>query len=345
MQRSRITIIDLAQELGMSKSTVSRALRHHPNVSKATRERVLAKAKELNYRPNRIAQNLVHRQTRTIGVVIPDVSFPYFSKTLSAAQKAAEQAGYQIMICQSGESFQAECRAIDTLVDNQIDGLLISLSQETQDYEHLVPLLNDEVPVVMFDRVIESKRFPRVVMDNHGGAKQAVEHLVQQGYRRIAHLAGPETLMVSQQRVVGYLDAHEATGLPVDESLVLNLGFRREHGEAGVRQLFALDNPPDAILAVTDSVAIGAKLALEALGKRIPDEVGLVGFNNEAFTEYVEPMLSTVSLPMAELGKKGMEMLLAHLNGAENPVADREMLGASLIVRESSKGPSGKSHD
>ncbi|MEM6344501.1 MAG: LacI family DNA-binding transcriptional regulator [Bacteroidota bacterium] len=337
MNQHRITIKDLARELGISKSTVSRALRGHPNVKKETRDAVKALAEKLDYQPDQVALSLVHRRTFTIGVVVPNISFPYFSHALSAAEEVATAAGYQIILCQSQESFDTEKKVIQNLVSNRIDGLLLSISGETQDFEHIHNLRRKGVPVVLFDRVFGHGTFPQVLVDNFEAAYKVTKHLIEQGYRRIAHLAGPQRLLVSQQRLQGYLEALDEAGIEEDEALIVEKGFRREHGKQAVEQLLALPDPPEALLAVSDSAAIGAKIALEEKGLKVPNDMALASFNNEAYTEFVEPSITTVSFPMREMGAEAAKMLLAQLDSQEEkPEPEQLILSTELIIRKSS---------
>lgn len=334
---NRITIKDLARELGISKSTVSRALRGHPNVKKQTRDEVLALAEELDYQPDQVALSLVHKRTFTIGVVVPNVSFPYFSYVLSSIQEMADTAGYQVIIAQSLESFEREKKVIQTMVANRVDGLLLSISRETQDFDHIHSLRRKGVPVILFDRVFGFGTYPQVMMDNFEAAYKVTKHLLEQGYQRIAHLAGPQRLLVCQQRLQGYLEALDEAEVSEDESLIIEAGFRREQGYAGAMQLLALPNPPDAILTVSDSAAIGAKMALEEKGIDIPTEMGLASFNNEAYSEFVDPPLTTVAFPMREMGKAATALLLKRLKDSEQEFEpEQEVLKSQLIVRKSS---------
>lgn len=337
MNQHRITIKDLARELGISKSTVSRALRGHPNVKKETREAVKALAEKLDYQPDQVALSLVHRKTFMIGVVVPNVSFPYFSQVLSAAESTAAQAGYQLILCQSHESFETEKKIIQKLVASRIDGLLLSISGETQDFEHIHNLRRRGIPVVLFDRVFGHGTFPQVLVDNFEASFQVTRHLIEEGYRRIAHVAGPQKLLVSQQRLQGYLQALEEAGIEEEEDLIVEKGFRREDGREAVEELMRLAKPPEAILAVSDSAAIGAKAALERLGLRIPDDVALASFNNEAYTAFVEPSITTVSFPLKEMGAEAVRMLLSLLDVPdEQGDPQQKILSTELVVRKSS---------
>ncbi|MEZ4849210.1 MAG: LacI family DNA-binding transcriptional regulator [Bacteroidia bacterium] len=313
MIKRAVTIKDLAKKLGVSKSTISRALRDHPNVKEATRVAVQKLAKELNYQPDRLALGLVGHKTYSLGLVVPRIDFPYFSHAVSGAQEIASRAGYQIIICQSNESLETEKAVINTLLANRVDGLMISISIETEEYDHITDLQERGIPFVLFDRVIDCIKAPKVVMDNVDAAFRLVSHLIEQGYRRIAHIAGPRGLLVSEQRIKGYEQALRKYGLEYNPAWVIHSGFRVESGEQTTKQLLELNNRPDAIMAVSDSAAMGAVLAIEDAGLRVPDDIAVAGFNNEHFTRFVKPGLTTVSLPMYELGQQAVKMLLRQI--------------------------------
>ncbi|MEL7340056.1 MAG: substrate-binding domain-containing protein, partial [Bacteroidota bacterium] len=256
-----------------------------------------------------------------------------------AAEATAAQAGYQLILCQSHESFETEKKIIQKLVASRIDGLLLSISGETQDFEHIHNLRRRGIPVVLFDRVFGHGTFPQVLVDNFEASFQVTKHLIEQGYRRIAHVAGPQKLLVSQQRLQGYLQALEEAGIEEEEELIVEKGFRRQDGREAIHELMRLAKPPEAILTVSDSAAIGAKAALEQLGLRIPNDVALASFNNEAYTEFVEPSITTVSFPLKEMGREAVNMLLSLLDADESEEKEepqQTILSTDLVVRKSS---------
>ena len=337
MRSRSVTLKDLARELGLSKSTVSRALRGHPKVSEKTRAAVVALAQERGYEPDLVARSLVQRQSFSIGVVIPRIEFPYFSMALSGAQEIASAAGYNVVICQSNESFETERSVIRTLVASRVDGLLISIAGETVDYDHILSIHQQRLPVVLFDRVVAGESLPMVAMDNVAGAFMATEHLLKKGYRRIAHISGPPELLVSRQRIQGYRKALQQAGILFREAYIVPAGFRIKNGQEAMQQLLALDERPDAVVAVSDNAALGAKQVIEAAGLQIPREMGLVGFNGEPLSEIVHPSLTTVALPMAEMGRVAMRLLLKYIvHGEEVPTSETITLPPKLIIRETS---------
>ena len=338
MEKRAITIKDIARKLKISTSTVSRALRDHPKVKESTKIAVQNLAAELNYQPDRLALGLVGQKTFSLGMVVPRIDFPYFSHALSGAQEIASKAGYQILICQSNEAVATEKSAISMLLANRVDGLLISISQETNEFDHIFQLQNRGIPFVLFDRVIESIKAPKVVMDNMQATFRMVLHLHEQGFRRIAHIAGPEGLLVTGQRIKGFKRALDQRELACPEEYIIYGGFRLEEGEKAAKQLLALSEPPDAIVAVSDSAAIGAVKAIEAAGLSVPGDIAVAGFNNELFTEFVKPSLTTTSLPMFELGQQAVKMLLRQIEHSDSfNVPEPMVLKSHLIVRDSTQ--------
>lgn len=337
MKSGQVTIIDIARKLGLSKSTVSRALRNHPHVKEATRIAVKSLAEKWDYQPDTIAQSMINRKTLTLGIVIPNVSFPYFSHTLNGVQEIASKAGYNLMICQSNESFEREKSVIQTLVSSRVDGLLLSISKETKTFDHIEALQKKGIPLVLFDRIAEPLTLPKVYINNVDASFQATEHLIKEGYQRIAHIAGPESLWVSHQRIKGYLDAHKAYGVNADPELIIFKGFRMEDGKCAAAKLMENASPPDAILAVSDSAAIGAKMELESQGFKIPEDVAIVGFNNEIIASIVQPGLTSVAIPMDNLGRTAAQMLLRQITYPhEVSGSEQKVLHAKLVIRASS---------
>ena len=338
MGKRAITIKDLARRLGISTSTVSRALRDHPKVKESTKIAVQNLASELNYQPDRLALGLVGQKTFSIGMVVPKIDFPYFSHAVSGAQEIASKAGYQIIICQSNESLETEKSVISTLLANRVDGLLISISKETNQFDHIIQLQNRGIPFVLFDRVIESIHAPKVVMDNIEATYRIVYHLFKQGYQRIAHIAGPEGLLVSSQRIKGYKRALRQAGFEFRPEYIVHGGFRVEGGEKAVQKLLSLSQAPDAIVAVSDSAAIGAIKAIEASGLSVPGDIAVAGFNNELFARLVKPSLTTTALPMFELGQQAVKMLLRQIEYPDNfKIPEPKVLESHLIVRDSTR--------
>ena len=335
---ARITIKDIARELGISPSTVSRALREHPDISPRTRERVREIAERHNYQPNQIAKSLQTRRSNTIGVIVPEIQHFFFSAVISGIEALAYDAGYAIMVCQSNETYEREVFNTRVLAAHQVAGLIASVSKETTEYGHLKNLIRQSMPLVLYDRVVDGLDVGTVVVDDFNGAYKAVSYLLDAGYKRIAHLAGPGTISIGAERMAGYRQAHEDRGLAVDESLVRTVGFHEVDGEAGAEELLRRDNPPDALFCVNDPVAVGAYMYARRAGLSIPGDVALMGFSNNPVTAMCEPPLTTVAQPAYEIGRASARMLLDQFEAQDKGTPftpEKKVLKTELIIRGS----------
>ncbi len=336
MKSNQITIKDIARELGISPSTVSRALKDHPDISQETKRLVNELATKYHYKPNIIALSLRSQRSNVIGVVIPEIVHYFFSSVLSGVEEVAKAHGYSVMISQSGEDFEREVAACDIFLNSIIDGLLISVSKETADYSHFHRFEDEGIPIVFFDRAIEEINADRIVIDDFDGAYQATEHLIIQGRRKIVHFAGPQNRLIGQNRLNGYRKAMRDNGVVIDESLIMHCDtFQAALVET--QKLIDSGVKFDSIFTVNDFTAAGAVKILTRNGIRIPQDVSVVGFGDDQTSMMVEPTLTTVSQPGYEMGKRAMEQLIRRItqNKQEPPVT--EMLKTQLIVRESSK--------
>ncbi len=336
MKTANVTIKDIAKILGISPSTVSRALKDHPDISKATGEKVKSLAQEMNYRPNPIALSLKGRRSNVIGVVIPEIVHYFFSSVISGIEKVAKEHGYSVIVSQSGESLSREIDVCNTFLNSIIDGLLISVSKETIGYEHILKLQDEGIPVVFFDRLIEDFNTDFVVIDDYNGAYQATEHLIIVGRRRIVHFAGPRNRLITKNRMKGYLDAHRNNGVVIDESLIVPCDSFQD---ALVETQRLIDGKIkfDAIFTVNDFTAAGVIKALKNNGISVPNDVSVVGFGNDHIAEMVEPTLTTVLQPGFAMGEKAMEILIDRINPNSSSTLKKEVLQTQLIVRDSSK--------
>ena len=337
MKKEPTTLRDIALNLGVSISTVSRALSGAPEVNDQTKEAVLKAAKRLNYEPNHVAQSLRSNKTKTIGIVVPNLISHFFSATISGIQTTAAEKGYNVMICQSNESFATEVSNIHMMMSHRVDGLLISLSKETESYDHLHTILNRGIPLVFFDRVCDELNTSRVTVDDHDGAFKATEHLIETGRRRIAHICGPEQLSISKNRLQGYLDALKMHGIPVSEELILHSSFKDEDIAEHTNTLLNLPNPPDAIFAVNDLVAVQAMLAIKKRGLRVPQDIAMVGFTNTPVSALIEPSLTTVAQPAYQIGHIAAKHILEQINYPQEFIPQSIVLQTELVVRNSSR--------
>jgi LacI family transcriptional regulator/LacI family repressor for deo operon, udp, cdd, tsx, nupC, and nupG len=337
MKNHQPTIIDIAKQLGISKSTVSRALTGHPNISKETQKRVLELAQRLDYQKNTLALSLAKHQSFSLGMVVPELLASFFSFAIIGAQEVASKAGYTLFICQSNESYQTEIANVKALAERQIDGIITSLSKETTDIEHLKNLQRKGIPLVMFNRVSAELEVSKVVVNDREGAFQAVEHLILAGYKRIAHLAGPKNLLISQNRLNGYLDALKMYQLPIEEELITSYDLSKGQARVALMKLLDLPQPPDAIFCINDPTAIEVMQILKVRGIKIPDDIALVGFSDDPASSLIEPALTTVAQPIIEMGQVAAQMLLAQMQeDPEKFVPETKVLKTKLIVRRSS---------
>ena len=332
---AQITIKDIAQRLNISPSTVSRALRGHPDISQKTRERVTAFAAKHNYQPNQIAKSLQTRRTSTLGVIVPEIRHYFFSAVISGIEAVAYDAGFAIMVCQSNDTMEREILNTQVLASHRVAGMLVSVSQETASFEHLEAVRQQGIPMVFFDRVVKSLGASTVVVDDADGAYNAVTHLIGRGYKRIAHLAGTQAISVARYRLEGYRRALMDHGMEMDKKLVVYGGFHEQNGQEGAAELLTQEEPPDAIFCVNDPVAIGAFMYCREIGKRIPEDVALVGFSNNPVTALVDPPLTTVDQPAFEIGAEAANMLLEQFDREEPPEAETRTLKTTLVVRRS----------
>ncbi len=336
----QITIKDIARELGISPSTVSRALKDHPDISPATKKEVTELAEKLKYTPNSIALSLRQSKTNTIGVIIPEIIHFFFSTVISGIEDIAYDAGYSVIVSQSNESYEREVIDSKALFNNRVDGMLISLSRETMQYDHLQSIYDRGIPMVFFDRVTDAIPCSKVIVDDFDGGFKATEHLIQQGYKRIAHLSGPTNLAISKNRLEGYKAALEKNGFTFDENLVV-----RDHGSEDEQvakkltlKLLGSSNPPDALFAINDIAALGAMMAAREAGLRIPHDFAIVGFSNWRFTSLTEPAMTTINQPGFEMGQEAARLLIKQIEAKDEDIIEpiTKVLKTSLIIRGSS---------
>ena len=330
-----VTIKDIARTLDISVSTVSRALRDTHDVSKETREKVLTMAGQLKYKPNFNARGLVNHQSHNIGVILPFITNYYFSTVITGIQEVAWSKGYNIILCVTNDSPERELSILSNLSYSCLDGLLACVSSHSDSREYFESIIEKDIPVVFFDRIQTSINTSKVMQDDYNGAFEAVEHMIGNGYRKIAHISGPRGFALTEHRASGYRDALKKHGLPVKDDWMIHSGFSQQEGEADADKLFQLPETPDAIFAVNDRKAIGAMLSLKKLGLKIGEEVGVIGFTNDPVSSLISPGLSTIAEPALEIGTKSCELLIQHIT-RRNFLPKQIVLPGKLIVRESS---------
>jgi LacI family transcriptional regulator len=335
--KSSITIHDIARDLNISASTVSRALNDNPRISKATKEKIKAKALEMGYQPNTIASNLRNQKSNTIGIVVPLINRHFFSTFISGVEDVAFAAGYNVIISQSNDLLEKEKQIVHSLFSNRVDGLIASLSMQTNEFDHFQLFSKKQIPIVFFDRVVPELEAHKIVVDDFKVGFKATEHLIQQGYKRIAHLAGPTVLHTYRDRMAGYRSALEKNNIAIDENLVIYSRLTRIDGQDAIKRLLALPQPPDAVFCGNDTSALSMMVYLKKIGIRIPEEFGLIGFSDEPFSEVVTPSISTLKQPAFEMGVKAAELLIQEIE-SKNRLGEHLTITmpTELIKRESS---------
>ncbi|MVM41554.1 substrate-binding domain-containing protein [Spirosoma sp. HMF3257] len=331
-----ITIKDIARALNLSTSTVSRALRDSYEINPETKRLVVEYAERFNYRPNPIALSLKENRSRVIGVVVPQIANNYFSQAINGIDAIAYSRGYQVIIFQSHESYERELLTVQQAVARKVDGLLISLSGGTSDVSHLRDLQERKLPIVLFDRVSKELDSFCVTADNFTGAFAATEHLIQSGRRRIAHLAIPSYISITQERLAGYRAALEKYGVPYDENLIRYSEFSQNDVEPVVNDL--LNQSPDAFFAAGDRLALGCLATLKKRGIAIPETVSLIGFTNTPVADLLAPPMSTVEQPALDIGQVAAEQLINLIEGKQKLTQPGMIrMPTRMIVRESSQ--------
>jgi LacI family transcriptional regulator len=338
-----VTLKQIAEQLGISITTVSKALKDYPDVSKKTRKLVRETAFMLNYKPNSFAVNLRTRESKTIGLIIPEIVHHFFSSIIKGIISQAEKKGYLVITLQSNESYELEKKQIDLLLSKRVDGILISLANGTGDYKHLTEIIENDTPLVMFDKIAKIIRCSKVIIDDRKAAYKATEHLIKIGCKKIAHFRGPLMPQNSIDRFLGYKQALIDYGLPYDPTLVYvndcgDLSF--EEGKESINQLLKDHDDVDGIFINTDLVAIGAMTEIIKNGIKVPEDISIVGFSNWFMSSVMSPSLTTINQPGFEMGKKAFKLLYKEIRDKKKNKAiiyKDVILDADLIIRNSTR--------
>lgn len=333
-----VTIADIAKKLNTTSGTVSRALNNHPAISEQTKKNVLKVAAQLNYRRNTIASSLRSGQTSIIGVIIPSAEINFFGSVVHGIEKMANKHGYNVLIYQSNESWEHEQKGIETFLNARVDGIMVSIAKETTDYKHFIAVRKTKTPIVFFDRADSEMNMDSVTIDDHKGAWLATTHLIEQGYRRIAHIAGPQHIDIFKARLNGYKAALKDAGIKYDRSLVYSGDVSIEAGRRAVLYFLSLDTRPDAAFAVEDFTALGAIKELKHHNVLIPQQFGIIGFANESFGEHITPSLSTIDQQTVNMGKEAFSLMLSLIEkkGSKKTDIQNKVLEPVPVFRDSS---------
>ncbi|WP_421918894.1 LacI family DNA-binding transcriptional regulator [Marinifilum sp.] len=331
-----ITIKDIAKKLNLSISTVSRAFNDKYDIRKETKELILETAKELNYHPNPIAKKLIQQRSFNIGIVVPEFINDFFPKVIIGAQEILFEKGYQVLITQANQSIQMEKSNVKTLVDNMVDGLIISLMGD-DNVEYYQELIESGLPIVCFNRTNENLKTPKVIFDDYKWSFFATEHLIHEGYKRIYHLAGPSNLSLSKNRKLGFIDANKKHKIELTENQIVPAGFMMEDGKNAAEELIAKNDIPDAIFAANDPAAIGAMKVFKEHGYKIPEDIAFVGFSESGLALHVDPPLTSVEQPTTEIGRSIARLLIQQIENPNDFKPQTLILNGKLNIRQSSK--------
>ena len=334
MSNRNVSLKDLARELNVSISTVSRALKDHPDISEEVRLKVKCLAKERNYSSNPLAMGLLKQQTRMIGIIVPDLVTHFYSSIISGIERVANEKGYFIIISSSNESIQKEKEAVVNLLKARVEGLIVCLSQESTNTAHFERLLEQDIPLVFFDRVWTNDRVSAVTADNVDAAEKVTRHFYEQGYRRIAYISGPEHLNISRERLSGYQSGLSGCNLPFIPEYLEKCELNYESARQAMKRLLALPNRPDAVFGINDTVAFALMAAIKEQGLKIPDDIGIVGFTDEFHSTFVEPPLTSITHPTIEMGRKTAELFFERIHS--NQHIQTISLQTRLVIRKSS---------
>lgn len=335
-----ITIYDIAKDLGLSPTTVSRALSNHPAVKEKTRKKIYETAMEMGYQSNIFASNLRSKKTNNIGVIVPRLNSSFQSSVIAGMEKVANEAGFNLIISQSLESYEKEMANAQAMFNSRVDGLLVSLASNTPNIDHFNQFIKKGIPVLFFDRIIENDKYTGIVIDNIQAGYKATSHLIEQGCKKIALVIGYTKINVYADRLKGYKYALLDRNLPFDEDLILHSDLNEESAEDIVNKLIALDPMPDGLFISNDGCAASCLQQLKLRGYKIPEDIAIVGFNNDVISRLVEPSITTINYPAYEVGEVTMKNLINHLKEKSDKVlqsTNKITLRSELIIRASSK--------
>ncbi len=334
VHKGQVTIKDIARELGISPSTVSRALKDHPDISQETKKAVRALAEKLHYTPDPIALSLKSRHSKIIGVIVPDIVHYFFSTVIHGIEDVAYDLGYTVMVCESNETYEREVKNVDTLLSSRVDGILISVTKRTRESGHFRKVQEAGLPVVFFDRVCRDIDTDQVVVDDEKGAFTAVDHLLSNGCKRIALLGSESYLLIGEERQKGYLRAHRERGLePVPE--LMAICDTAEMAEEVVPRMLKLPDPPDAFFAVNDLTAAVTMKIVKDAGLYVPSDVSIVGFTNGEISVLTDPTLSSVEQFGYDMGQEAAQLLIRRIEATEDYPCQKKVIETKLIVKGS----------
>jgi LacI family transcriptional regulator len=336
MNKGQVTIKDIARELGISPSTVSKALKGHPDISPQTKKAVKELVGKWNYKPDPIALSLKSGRTKMIGVIVPEIVHYFFSTVISGIEDVAYNSGYHVMFCQSNESYDREVKAVDTLLSSRVDGILVSVSKLTMNFDHFRKILDDGLPLVFFDRVCDEIETDRVIVDDENGAYKAVEHLINIGCRNIIHLAGPPNVNIGLNRKNGYIRALKERNMKVRGKNIVNCDTS-EDARRVVPALLKRSDRPDGIFAVNDLTAAEAMKIIKQKGFRVPEDVAIVGFTSGMISDLTDPSLTSVEQHGYSIGVEAVNLLINRIEKTTEMPFRTSIIKTELVVKDSTR--------
>lgn len=341
-----VTIYHIAERLNLATSTISRALNDHHSISDKTIKKVKKVAEEMGFRPNTLAAGLRGNQTKIIGVLVTRINRPFISSLISGIEETAQKAGYSVMITQSHDSYEDEVNLSKVLYDSRVCGMICSLAMNTRDTFHFQKFIDKKIPLVFVDRVPKDFNTYRVMIDNYSAGYKATKHLIEQGCRRIAHITGSQYRNTYSERKRGYEDALLEHDLDIDSTLIIiDTTLTFEEGETAANFLFDLPNPPDGIFVTNDTAAVGVIQVAKKRGLKIPEDIAIVGFNDDPIASIIDPQLTTISHPAVKMGQTSAKKILNHLKSVKkNPdtskiddITEITFLNTEVLIRTSSE--------
>jgi len=335
MTKRHISLKDLAAEIGVSVSTVSRALKNHPDISPSLTEKIKKIAIERSYSPNPLAMGLLKAHTKMIGVIVPDIVTHFFASIISGIESIAKEKGYFIVISSSNESIDKEKESVDNLIKSRVEGIIACISQETNEYSHFQKLINNEFPLVFFDRICEGLSVPSVTVNGLEAVKTIIRHFKEYNCKRIAYISGPEYLNISKNRKEGYLEGLKECGFKFRPEFLVKCNLSPEDASIATRHLLRLKEIPDAIFGINDTVVFAAMKEIKKHGLIIPDDIALVGFTDEFHSTFVDPTLTSVTHPTFQMGQASARLFFRWIENGM-PFSQNIILPTELIVRKSS---------
>lgn len=336
MEKDRVTIKDIARELGVSPSTVSKALKGHPDISSETKRAVRELVEKWNYRPDPVALSLKSGQGHTIGVIMPEIIHYFFSTVISGMEDTAYDSGYNIMFCQSNELYEREVKSVEALLNSRVDGILVSLSKVTSDFDHFRKIIKAGIPLVFFDRICSEIETDRVIVDDEQGAFDAADHLIKTGCRNIIHLSGPQNLLIGRNRKEGFIRALRENNIPVSDENIIKCDTAEE-ARIVVPELLGRSLKPDGIFAVNDLTAAEAMKIIKLSGYRVPEDVSIIGFTSGMISDLTDPPLTSVKQNGYSVGSEAVRLLISSLEKKKESGCITRVIKTELAVRGSTR--------